>query len=296
AVETGSRSGVKALHRTTKAAERKDRWSAVRSLTEVIDDHRVFRNEPPLLVSLSGDARAHRTVSEMYQIYRDSLLVDRNRLLGRYHWVDAGHKVVGVGSVGLLAFVLLLEGRDADDVFVLQFKEAVASVLEPYTEPSTFGTHGQRVVAGQRIMQASTDAFLGSTEGPRGRSYYGRQLRDMKWSPDPARMNAEQYSAYAGLCGLALARAHARSGDSVAIAAYLGNSSRFAEAMQTFAAAYAKQTSDDFALYQAAIAAGEVSVISGSEDNLEIRLTTASDGQTQVTADFRPAQGTTVTT
>jgi hypothetical protein len=109
-------------------------------------------------------------------------------------------------------------------------------------------------------------------------------------------MNAEQYSAYAGLCGLALARAHARSGDSVAIAAYLGNSSRFAQAMQTFAAAYAEQTSADFALYQAAIAAGEVSVISGSEDNLEIRLTTASDGQTQVTAEFRPAQGTTVTT
>lgn len=287
--DTGSRSGMKAVQRTASAAARKDRWSAVRSLTEVVDGHRAFKNEPPLLVSLSGDARAHRTVSDMYQEYRGSLLVDRNHLLGRYHWIDAGHKVVGVGSVGLLAFVLLLEGRDAEDVFVLQFKEAVASVLEPYTEPSTYATHGERVVAGQRIMQASTDAFLGHVQGPRGKSYYGRQLRDMKWAPDPLRMNQRQYLAYAELCGLALARAHARSGDSVAINAYLGTSQQFETSMQAFGISYARQTQSDFEEYRNAIANGTISMLSGSQDHLRISLTTASDGNTQVIADFATA-------
>lgn len=286
AQELGSRAGVKALHRTANAAAKKDRWSAVRSLTEIVNGHRAFKHEPPLLVSLSGDARAHLTVSEMYQEYRASLLVDRSHLLGRYHWIDAGHKVVGVGSVGLLAFVLLLEGRDAEDVFVLQLKEAVASVLEPYTEPSVYATHGERVVAGQRIMQASTDAFLGYVQGPRGRSYYGRQLRDMKWAPDPLRMNQKQYLAYAELCGLALARAHARSGDSVAINAYLGTSEQFERSMQAFGRAYARQTQSDFEEYQEAIAAGTVGTLSGPQDDLRISLKSADDGSTQVEAKF----------
>lgn len=219
--DAGVKAGEKAVRKTTAAAESKDRWSAVSKLTEIVDGRRRFKDEPPLLVSLTVDERSRDVISGMFEHYQSELLVDRAHLLTRYHWIDAGHKVVGVGSVGLLAFVLLLQGRDENDLLVLQMKQAVRSVLEPFTTSSALPSPGQRVVAGQRITQAATDAFLGHTEGP-DRSYYVRQLRDMKWSPDPLSMTTDEYTAYAGLCGAALARAHARSGDSVAIAAYLG--------------------------------------------------------------------------
>lgn len=289
AEQAGSRAGVKAVHKTAQAASRKDRWSAVRSLTQVVDGRRMFKDQPPLLVSVSDNEATHQTVSAMFQTYRETLLVDRAHLLSRYHWVDAGHKVVGVGSVGLLAFVLLLQGRDENDLLVLQSKQAVQSVLEPFTEKSEWPTHGKRVVAGQRLIQASTDAFLGTTEGPRGKSYYVRQLRDMKWGPDPLAMGREAYQSYASLCGLALARAHARSGDSVAIASYVGSSDTFDKAVSEFAQAYAAQTDVDYARYSSAIRSGEVSVSGDTAGPVRVRLATSADGITTVTSGYGPA-------
>lgn len=260
AEQAQSRAAVKAIGRTARSAQSRDSWSAVRKLTEVVDGERRFRDQPPLLVSLGDDAGKTDVVEKMLDAYLSTLLVDRATLLSRYRVVDVGHKVVGVGSVGLLAFVVLLQGRDAEDLLVLQIKQAVPSVLEAYTAPSTWPTHGKRVVAGQRLMQAATDAFLGWTEGPQGRSYYVRQLRDMKWSPDIAAMNPQGLLSYAGLCGAALARAHARSGDSVALSAYMGESERFETMIQSFALQYAEQNARDFQRYTAAIASGEVSV------------------------------------
>lgn len=282
AQQSGSKAGERAVRRTANAAAAKDRWSAVTKLTTVIDGRRRFRDEPPLLTSLETDDHSREVIANVFERYRAELLIDRAALLSRYHFVDIGHKVVGVGSVGLLAFVLLLQGRDEDDLLVLQLKQAVTSVLEPFTSPSEFATHGQRVVAGQRLIQASTDAFLGATDGP-DRSYYVRQLRDMKWSPDPLEMNRKAFSTYAELCGAALARAHARSGDSIAIAAYLGSKDSFDRAIESFADAYSWQNDQDYAAYTKAIADGRVSMPSDSTESGEIRLTSTDDGSVRVT-------------
>ena len=176
----------------------------------------------PLLTRMDLERRHRRaSLNGLFRVYRSTLQDDRQELLKRYEIVDMGHKVVGVGSVGLLAFVVLLRGRDEDDLMVLQVKQAQASVLEAYTRKSTFSKHGHRVVTGQRLIQAASDSFLGWIDGPGGRSFYVRQLRDMKWSPDPAWLTGERLIDYAQLCGSTLARAHARSGDAIAISAYL---------------------------------------------------------------------------
>lgn len=289
--ESDLRDGVQAVRRTEQAALARDSWSAVRKLTAQVDGRRRFRDQPPLLVSLGTDPGTTDVVKGMFDAYLSTLLVDRAELLGRYEIADIGHKVVGVGSVGLLAFVALLQGRSSEDLLVLQLKEAVASVLERYTAPSTWPTHGRRVVAGQRLMQAATDAFLGWTEGPHGRSYYVRQLRDMKWSPDITRMKPAAMTAYAGLCGAALARAHARSGDSIALAAYLGESERFDEAIQRFAMDYAAQNADDFSRYTAAIASGAVEA--ADDPNRAVRVTLEPDaaGGPLVVTTVDPADG-----
>jgi uncharacterized protein (DUF2252 family) len=174
--------------------------------------------------------------------------------------VDAARKVVGVGSVGTRAFVVLLEGRDQDDPLFLQVKEASASVLERYVESNTYEHHGHRVVAGQRLMQAASDIFLGwfrGTEGE-GRDFYWRQLKDMKGSAKVETMSPDELVLYSGLCGWALARAHARSGDRVQIAAYLGKSERFDEAIADFADAYAYQNEQDHEALCAAVESGRI--------------------------------------
>jgi uncharacterized protein (DUF2252 family) len=178
--------------------------------------------------------------------------------------VDVARKVVGVGSVGTRAYIALLEGRDEDDPLFLQVKEAEASVLESYLPKSTYKNHGQRVVAGQRLMQAASDIFLGWLRGPAGRDFYWRQLRDMKGSAEVERMSPDELAGYAGLCGWALSRAHARSGDRVQIAAYLGKSERFDEAIADFAKAYADQTERDHAALCAAVKSGRVAGNAGT--------------------------------
>ena len=242
------------VNEATANARLRDAWSAIEKITEVVDGRRRFRDQPPLLTRLDAAPNVVERIRELFGTYRATLQEDRQELLKRYEIIDMGHKVVGVGSVGLLAFVLLLRGRDEDDLMVLQVKQAQASVLEAYTRKSAFTKHGHRVVAGQRLMQAASDSFLGWIQGPGGRSFYVRQLRDMKWSPDPAWLNENRIVRYAELCGHTLARAHARGGDAIAISAYLGSGRAFDKAMTTFAESYADQTERDFADFTAAIA------------------------------------------
>ena len=238
------------------AGERRLRASKEAGLTHIpaiiraTDDDDLLRDA--LLENL------HPWLDMLVDKYRLELQNDRRELIRRYRVVDFGHKVVGVGSVGLRAFVLLLQGRDENDLLVLQAKEAVQSVLEPYTQSCVYEHQGERVVEGQRLMQAASDAFLGWVQAPNGRQFYLRQLRDMKWSPDIAKLPMAQLSAYASLCGRTLAHGHARSGDPVAIAAYLGQSAKFDNAMSSFARAYSSQVASDFAEYSAAIADGRV--------------------------------------
>ena len=165
----------------------------------------------------------------------------RREFLERYRFADFALKVVGVGSVGTRCFVMVLEGCDEDDPLILQAKEATASVLEDHLGASGYANHGERVVVGQRVMQATPDIFLGWTRGPVGRDFYVRQLWDMKGSVDTSMLRPEGLGFYGGLCAWALARAHARSGDSVAISAYLGTSDTFDGAIADFAETYADQ-------------------------------------------------------
>lgn len=252
--------------------KRRNSWSAVRKLTEVgLDGQRRFRRQPPLLVPISDMFRDPRVKpsgfdESIFPILIETFLTtmesDRAALLSRYTVLDIAHKVVGVGSVGLPALVGLLQGRDPDDLLVLQFKAAEASVLEKWTAPSPFKEHGQRVVVGQRVMQAAGDPFLGWVRGPGGTHFYGRQLRDFKYSVDLNGIPVGKLLGYARLCGSALAMAHARAGDPIAIASYLGKSSTFQEAMGSFSMTYADLMESDFEDFTAAIASGELEAAS----------------------------------
>ena len=189
-------------------------------------------------------------IHEGLRSYRQTLNGDRRHLLESYELVDVARKVVGVGSVGTRAWVALFEGNDADDTLILQMKEAEASVLERFCTKSVFKNHGQRVVEGQRFMQAASDIFLGWHRVPKGmdgnsHDYYFRQLWDWKVSADVDNMAPEAFLVYAKMCGWALARAHARSGDRVAIASYLGSGDTFDRAIADFAVAYADQNALD---------------------------------------------------
>ena len=251
--------GEKAVRRTVAKAQGRTAWTAVRKLTTVVDGHRVFVDQPPVVVRVPEDSVARAMLLGALPGYLESLAPDRRALLERYEVIDVGHKVVGVGSVGLLAWVLLLQGRDADDILTLQVKQAQHSVLEPYTAPSAYAQMGERVVEGQRLMQAASDSFLGWVTGKLGREYYVRQLRDMKWAPDPSRFTPVGLASYAELCGHVLARAHARTGDAIAISAYLGRAATFDEAIRAFSLAYADQVSSDFAEFTAAVSSGRLS-------------------------------------
>ena len=253
------------IERGVSKARSRDAWSAVEKMTEMIGDRRQFKDLPPLLMRIPLDDRLAARINALLMQYKQTLPHDRQVLLNRYEVVDLGHKVVGVGSVGLLAFVVLLQGRDENDLLVLQVKQAVASVLEPVTSVSAEVMSGQRVVYGQQLMQAASDVFLGWIRGPGGRDYYIRQLRDMKFAPDPASLDASSLAGYATICGRTLARGHARGGDAVAIATYLGSSTKFDRAVRDFSLTYADQVARDFAAYQAAIASGSVHVAAPGE-------------------------------
>ena len=257
------------LSQSISKASSRTIWTALNKLTDVVDGRRRFIDAPPLIFRVPQDTLAWSMTIESLTQYFDTLAHDRRALLERYEIIDLGHKVVGVGSVGLLAWVLLLQGRDPSDVLVLQIKQAQTSVLEPYTQPSVYDHAGERVVQGQRLIQAASDSFLGWVRGKLGREYYVRQLRDMKWSPEISRFRPNALVTYAQLCGHVLARAHARSGDAIAIAAYLGNSTGFDESIVSFSLAYADQVQLDFAEFQAAVADGR---LAGGEATSDMSL------------------------
>jgi uncharacterized protein (DUF2252 family) len=244
------------------AARRKTSMKAAQKLTEVVDGHHQFREDPPLL-SRAATEESRRLVEVGFADYRATLPQDRRRLLERYHLIDVAQKVVGVGSVGTRAGIVLLKGRDEADPLVMQFKEATTSVLEPYVGASTASQHGERVVEGQRYMQAASDIFLGWVRGEGGRDFYVRQLHDMKGSVDTTTILPVGLTAYARLCGATLARAHARGGDVVAIDAYIGTDGAFAEALEEFAAVYADQAEQDYGQLQQAITEGKIEVQTG---------------------------------
>ena len=201
---------------------------------------------------------------EQFRAYRATLPDDRRQLLERFEIVDAARKVVGVGSVGTRAFIVLLQGRDAADPLFLQIKEATASVLEPYVRKSRYRQHGERVVQGQRMMQAASDIYLGWTKGlDVRRHFYWRQLRDMKGSVDVEAMIPLGLTYYARICGWTLARAHARSGDPVAIAEYLGDSDAFDKSITDFSQRYADQNERDYQEFTKAVQSGRLEATEG---------------------------------
>ncbi|SED32940.1 Uncharacterized conserved protein, DUF2252 family [Streptomyces sp. 3213] len=242
-------------------ARRRTSLHAVGKLTETVDGRRRIVHDPPLLEPAGASDMA--AVRKIFSDYRSTLSEERRLLLDRYRFVDAARKVVGVGSVGTRCFIVLLAGRDQDDPLFLQIKEARKSVLEEHLPSGPYLHPGHRVVAGQRLLQAASDIFLGWMTGPQGRAFYWRQLRDMKGSADVAGMSPPELLAYGRLCGTALARAHARSGDRIAIAAYLGGTDTFEHAVADFASAYATQTTADHATLGAAVAAGVVTAAPG---------------------------------
>ncbi len=249
-------------------ARGKDHLRAVSKLTEQVDGRPRFRSVPPLLVRFRdlhdpADPRDESDyVRALLEQYLASLDDDRRYLFSTYRFVDMARKVVGVGSVGTRAWVLLFAGRSGEDGLVLQMKEAQASVLEPYLGASEFEHHGERVVRGQRMDQAVADVFLGWQRSPgldgKEHDFYIRQLWDWKASVDLSIMRYSGLHAYGRACGWSLARAHARSGDRLAIAAYLGNSAKFDRAITAFSARYADQNELDYQCLAEAVAAGEV--------------------------------------
>lgn len=225
-----------------------------------------IRYQPPLLVPMANmpadlDQDAIRdAVSNAYEGYVATLPDHMKLLLSRFRIVDVALKVVGVGSVGTRCWVVLLEGRDDQDPLFLQIKEAVPSVLEDHLRPSAFSHQGQRVVEGQRLIQAQSDIFLGWTTGLNDKQYYVRQLRDWKGSANVEQGTPLEAGFYANMCARTLARGHARSGDAVAIAAYVGKSTKLDEAIAEFSMRYAEQNLQDYTAFTEAIAAGDLPV------------------------------------
>jgi len=241
-------------------ARQRDGMRAFESLTGVVDGRRVLLDDPPVVTHIDFESVGGVSALEkVFTDYRASMPESRRDYLERYRFVDVALKVVGVGSVGTRCFILVLEGRDENDPLILQAKEATASVMQGHVDATVHTNEGQRVVVGQQIMQATSDVFLGWTRGPGGRDFYVRQLWDMKGSVDIAKLRPAGLGFYAGICGWALARAHARSGDAVAIAAYLGASDTFDGAIADFAETYADLNERDHAGYLAAIKTGKVS-------------------------------------
>jgi uncharacterized protein (DUF2252 family) len=249
---------TKKVNKAVRKARGRDSLQALSKLTRVVDGRRMINDDPPLLVRLPEGDEIRAQVYAILESYKRTLQDDRRHLLDRYRFVDTARKVVGVGSVGTRAYVVLLEGRDENDPLFLQVKEAGASVLEGHVPSSVYKHHGHRVVAGQRLMQAASDIFLGWFRGTGGRDFYWRQLKDMKGSANVESMSPDELVIYAGLCGWTLARAHARSGDRVQIAAYLGKSERFDVAITDFAEGYADQTERDHAALRAAVKSGRL--------------------------------------
>jgi hypothetical protein len=248
-------------------AQTKDSLHALDKHAEDVDGEYRIKSEPPYLVPLREfrgklDLKGHdleTLTNKAFKIYQQSLADDTKWLLDSFSPKDIAIKVVGVGSVGTVCMILMLEGRDREDPLFLQLKEAKRSVLEEYLAPSPYQNQGQRVVEGQRLMQTVSDIFLGWTRGHiTGKDFYWRQLRDWKGAADVENMKMPNLLYLARLCGWTLARAHARSGDPVAIAGYLGTSDTFDRALTEFAERYADQNERDYEAFLNLIRSGRL--------------------------------------
>jgi uncharacterized protein (DUF2252 family) len=279
----GARKGAKAKDAQTKLtakralkiaekAHTRDSLQALSKLGEVAGGTYRIVSQPPIVIPARDLAAAYglspeevtRAIQEQFRSYRATLQQDRRMLLERFQIVDIARKVVGVGSVGTRAFIVLLQGRDAQDPLFLQVKEATSSVLEEHLRKSRHRHHGERVVHGQRTMQAVSDIFLGWTKGlDTSRHFYWRQLRDMKGSVTIETMRPLGLTFYAGICGWTLARAHARSGDPIAISAYLGDGDAFDRAITGFSARYADQNEQDYEAFIKAVRSGRLDALEG---------------------------------
>jgi len=258
----------KAFERGVAKAKAKDSERAFSKLVEEANGKLRIVSNPPLIVPIeelaeeAKGADVEALVRHVLSEYRDSLPVERRSLIDGYRLIDVAFKVVGVGSVGTRAWIGLLLGRDQSDPLFLQVKEAQRSVLEPYTAPSEFDLQGERVVHGQRLMQAASDPLLGWVRSPgidgEQRDFYVRQLWDWKGSVQVDSMDARALTAYAEICGMTLAQAHARGGDRIAIGSYLGKSDVFDRAMVEFAEAYADRSERDYEELKAEVDAGRV--------------------------------------
>ena len=282
ALNVGSSKGKaqkKAARRVEKGAEKaarkartRDSLQALSKLAEQVDGKYRIASQPPIVIparelgssfGMSAD-EMQNAVHEQLRSYRSTLQADRRQLLERFEIVDVARKVVGVGSFGTRAFIVLLQGRDSGDPLFLQVKEATRSVLEAHLPKSQYRNPGQRVVQGQRMMQAASDLFLGWTRGVQENRYlYWRQLRDMKGSAVVEAMQPLGMEYYARLCGWTLARAHARSGDPVAISGYLGNGGKFEASVSDFCERYADQNERDYEAFAKAVHSGRLPAVQG---------------------------------
>jgi len=266
AFESSSKKGLKQVKKMLHKAEGKTQEQTLVKLTHFVDGKRRFNSNPPLLVPLrelltqeEKDAITEEQIQAMWDEYLNSLAADRRHLMRRFRMVDVALRVGGVGSVGTLCTILLLQGGADDDAIILQQKEAGESVLEKYWLASVYKSPAERVVEGQKLMQASSDIFLGWHESKLSdRHFYWRQLKDMKGSMDVSLLSKDDFETYVRVCAACLARAHARSGDAAAIAGYVGGGRPLAEALADFGFAYADQTLKDHQELQEAIAAGRI--------------------------------------
>jgi uncharacterized protein (DUF2252 family) len=270
--EKAAKTVEKREDKTMAKAHTRDSLQALSKLGEKVNGSYRIVSQPPLVVPLrdlaatSGlsSAETEKAIRDQFRAYRDTLPDDRRHLLEHFEIIDAARKVVGVGSVGTRCYIVLLQGRDAQDPLFLQVKEAVASVLAPYAGKSRYRQHGERVVQGQLMMQAASDIYLGWAKGLDERhNYYWRQLRDMKGSEDIEAMIPLGLTAYARMCGWTLAHAHARSGDPVAIAAYLGETDAFDKAITGFSERYADQNERDHQEFVDAVKTGRLKAVQG---------------------------------
>ena len=267
-----AKKGAKTAQKSVEKAHSRDSLQALSKLGELVDGRYRIVSQPPVVIpardleamyGYSGD-EVQEMIHQQFRAYRSTLQEDRRDLLERFEFVDMARKVVGVGSVGTRAFIVLLQGRDQQDPLFLQVKEATASVLEEHLPKSRFNQPGERVVQGQRLMQAASDIYLGWTKGAEAdRFLYWRQLRDMKGSALVETMTPVTLGFYAGLCGWTLARAHARSGDAVALAAYLGTSDKFDRSITDFSNRYADQNERDYQQFVGAIRGGLLNAVEG---------------------------------
>jgi uncharacterized protein (DUF2252 family) len=273
--QAGKKGVAKTAQKTAEKAAQKahthDSLQALSKLAERVDGRYRIINQPPIVIPLRDLAASvgysaediERAIHEQFRAYRATLQDDRRHLLERFEVVDVARKVVGVGSVGTRAFIVLLEGRDQQDPLFLQVKEATASVLEDHLPKSRYRQPGERVVQGQRMMQAASDIFLGWTRGPEGRYLYWRQLRDMKGSAVIEAMAPDSLAFYAGICGKTLARAHARTGDAITLARYLGTKDRFEQSITDFSKRYADQNDEDYQRFCSAVRSGRLEAVGG---------------------------------